>query len=447
MLLAFTLPVVALIVLSAPLTAELGEDRSTRSLARAIAAEHPADIEVVGIEVMPPSLAFYLGRPLALASADGDPLRSNYLLRRYESLVDIAPTLRSPAWLAEVLLDCATPRLFLVDQRHETTHRRSRDARTPPDLRDRSLQGLRRLRGAERSARRAQRDRARDREERRMSERRAPDGPNYSVVVPFFNESGNASALVAEIEATMEALGASWELLMVDDGSRDGTGELLAAAARRRPELRHLRLPQNRGQAAALDAGLRRARGKVLITMDGDGQNDPADIPALLELLGSADMVVGIRAGRRDSWLRRAMSRLANSIRGRLLDDRMQDSGCALKAFRAEVVDTLLPLKTLYSFMPALARAGGFRLAEHPVRHRPRLAGRSSYGFVTFLWRPALDLLGVWWLRQRTFARRGVEVEELGARGNSDDPAPSATADQTPPQALPEGGASGPRFG
>lgn len=249
-----------------------------------------------------------------------------------------------------------------------------------------------------------------------MSEPRLPVEPVYSVVVPFYNEVGSAPALIAEIEAAMDALGEPWELLMVDDGSRDATGELLAAAAARRPELRYLCLQRNRGQAAALDAGLRRARGAVLITMDGDGQNDPADIPALLALLDPADMVVGIRAGRRDGWLRRAMSRLANSIRGRMLDDRMRDSGCALKVFRAEVASSFLPLKTLYSFMPALARAGGFRLAEHPVRHRPRVAGQSSYGFVAFLWRPALDLLGVWWFRKRSFARRDVELEEPDLR-------------------------------
>jgi len=235
------------------------------------------------------------------------------------------------------------------------------------------------------------------------------------VVVPFFDEEENAPGLLAEIEAAMDALGAPWELLMVDDGSRDRTGAQLAAAAARRPELRYLRLPVNRGQAVALDAGLRRARGEILITLDGDGQNDPADIPALLARLDAADMVVGIRVGRRDSWLRRAMSRLANAVRGRLLADGMQDSGCALKVFRAEVVDALLPMRTLYSFMPALARAGGFRLAEIPVRHRPRGGGRSSYGLGAFLWRPTLDLFGVWWLRHRTFARRDVLVDEDAA--------------------------------
>ena len=245
-----------------------------------------------------------------------------------------------------------------------------------------------------------------------MSQPPAAAEPVYSVVVPFYNEAETAADLIAEIERAMQSLGAPWELLMVNDGSRDATGEILQKAAIAHAHYRHLRLPKNRGQAAALGAGLHRARGRFVVTMDGDGQNDPADIPALVALLEAADMVVGIRTGRRDSFLRRAMSKFANAIRGRLLDDRMQDSGCALKVFRREVVPVLLPLKTLYSFMPALAKAGGFRLAELPVHHRSRQGGKSSYGFVAFLWKPAVDLVGVWWFRKRSFALRGVEVEE-----------------------------------
>ena len=188
--------------------------------------------------------------------------------------------------------------------------------------------------------------------------------PVYSVVVPFYNEAETAAALIAEIGQAMAALGEPWELLMVNDGSRDTTGEILQQAAAAHANHRYLRLPKNRGQAAALSAGMQRARGRFVVTMDGDGQNDPADIPALAALLDGADMVVGIRAGRRDSWLRRSMSKFANAIRGRLLDDRMQDSGCALKVFRREVVPVLLPLKTLYSFMPALAKAGGYKVGE-----------------------------------------------------------------------------------
>jgi glycosyltransferase involved in cell wall biosynthesis len=248
-----------------------------------------------------------------------------------------------------------------------------------------------------------------------LSDKRPRAGPVYSVVVPFYNEAETAADLLAEIERAMQSLGEPWELLMVNDGSRDATGEILERAAATHAHYRHLRLPKNRGQAAALGVGMHRARGRFVVTMDGDGQNDPADIPALLPLLAgsdAADMVVGIRAGRRDSFVRRAMSKFANAIRSRLLDDRMQDSGCALKVFRREVVPVLLPLKTLYSFMPAMAKAGGFRLAELPVNHRPRQGGTSSYGFVAFLWKPAVDLVGIWWFRKRSFALRGVEVEE-----------------------------------
>ncbi|MCA1732071.1 MAG: glycosyltransferase family 2 protein [Acidobacteria bacterium] len=266
-----------------------------------------------------------------------------------------------------------------------------------------------------------------------MSPSSPPAAPVYSVVVPFYNEAEAAALLIAEIERAMQSLGEPWELLMVNDGSRDATGEILQQAAGSHANYRHLRLPKNRGQAAALAVGLERARGRFVVTLDGDGQNDPADIPALLPLLDSADMVVGIRGGRRDSWLRRAMSKFANAIRGRLLDDRMQDSGCALKVFRREIVPVLLPLKTLYSFMPAMAKAGGFRLAELPVNHRPRQGGTSSYGFVAFLWKPAVDLVGVWWFRKRSFALRGVEVEELDEGIRRAGPAGTEPSPRRPP--------------
>ena len=137
--------------------------------------------------------------------------------------------------------------------------------------------------------------------------------------------------------------------------------------------------------------------------MDGDGQNVPADIPRLVGRLGDADMVAGIRGQRRDRRLRRVMSRIANGIRGLVLGDGMTDSGCALKAFRREVVDSFLPMRTLYSFMPALAVAAGFKVVQETVQHRERRAGVSKYGLLVMLWRPALDMLGVWWWRHRRF--------------------------------------------
>jgi hypothetical protein len=135
--------------------------------------------------------------------------------------------------------------------------------------------------------------------------------------------------------------------------------------------------------------------------MDGDGQNVPADVPRLLARLAAADMVVGVRVDRADAFVRRAVSRLANRIRARVLRDGVRDTGCALKAFRREVAAEFIPIASLYSFMPALAVAAGFRVVEEPVRHRPRRRGASKYGLRIFLWRPALDMLGVWWFASR----------------------------------------------
>ncbi|HVS12961.1 MAG TPA: glycosyltransferase family 2 protein [Thermoanaerobaculia bacterium] len=256
----------------------------------------------------------------------------------------------------------------------------------------------------------------------------AGGGPELSVVIPFYDEEAAVGALLDELYAVLAALDRSWEIVAVDDGSSDATPEILAAHARRRQELRVLRAPANRGQAAALWAGLRAARAEVIVTLDGDGQNDPADIPRLLDALGDAAMVVGIRRDRRDSALRRVLSRLANAVRGRLLGDRLHDGGCALKVLRREVIATLVPIRTLYSFLPALATAAGFEVRELEVRHRPRRGGASSYGLRVFLWRPLVDMLGVLWLRRRRFPPPDhAEV----------DPRPPASAPASPPADRP----------
>jgi dolichol-phosphate mannosyltransferase len=160
---------------------------------------------------------------------------------------------------------------------------------------------------------------------------------------------------------------------------------------------------------------MRMASSDLVVTLDGDGQNDPVDIAALLARLDEtgADMVAGVRVNRNDSWLRRRMSRIANRVRQWILRDGVTDTGCGLKAFRREVVDAFLPMRTLYSFMPALAVAGGYRVIEQPVRHRARKLGQSKYGLGVMLWRPLLDLLGVWWFTRRRFA---AQVEDGAAR-------------------------------
>jgi glycosyltransferase involved in cell wall biosynthesis len=234
----------------------------------------------------------------------------------------------------------------------------------------------------------------------------AEEDLRYSLVVPFFNESGCAAALLREITAVMQGLGAAYEVILVNDGSTDATAAILRGYVAENPVFRLLDIAANRGQAAALYAGLMLARAPVVITMDGDGQNDPRDVPALLDELRGKDMVVGVRVDRQDAWWRRAMSRVANRIRRRILRDGVDDSGCALKVFRREVIDALLPIATLYSFMPAMAVAGGFAVVQRPVAHRSRTAGASSYGIRSFFWRPIVDTAGMWWFTRRSFAVR-----------------------------------------
>jgi glycosyltransferase involved in cell wall biosynthesis len=231
-----------------------------------------------------------------------------------------------------------------------------------------------------------------------------------AVVIPFYDEEENVAPLLAELRPVLEGLARPYQVLLVDDGSRDATAARLRAGAAGWPEARVLALERNTGQANALLRGIRAAQAPILVTLDGDGQNDPADIPRLLDGLKDADMVAGVRTERNDSALRRWMSRTANRVRARLLGDGLRDSGCALKAFRREVVDAFLPIRTLYSFMPALAVGAGFRVVEAEVRHRPRTRGDSKYGLRVMLWRPLVDLIGVkWFLSRRIPAGSGAE--------------------------------------
>ena len=225
--------------------------------------------------------------------------------------------------------------------------------------------------------------------------------PYFSIVIPAYNEEDVVGELLDELRTFLGTWRSDYELLMIDDGSSDRTAEIIGNRFANWSQGQLVRLSRNCGQGAALYYGMKRACGQVVILMDGDGQNDPQDIPKVLAPLDRVDMVVGVRVDRRDSFTRRTMSRLANAARSRILRDGVADTGCGIKAFHRRVIDAFIPMRTLYSFMPALAISAGFTVDQVPVHHRPRSGGKSKYGVRQFLWRPLLDLIGVWWFSHR----------------------------------------------
>jgi len=198
-----------------------------------------------------------------------------------------------------------------------------------------------------------------------------------------------------------EALsGLDYEIVFVDDGSMDRTVSRIATA----PNIRLIRFEKNTGQSAAIYAGLQAVRGATAVLIDGDLQNDPADIPRLLaEIARGADLVCGYRAQRKDTLLKRLTSWIANSVRSRFTKDGVRDTGCTLKAMRRECVGALVPFKGMHRFIPALVKAAGYRLVEIPVNHRPRRFGQSKYGLSNRALRATIDMFGVRWLLSRRF--------------------------------------------
>jgi dolichol-phosphate mannosyltransferase len=222
--------------------------------------------------------------------------------------------------------------------------------------------------------------------------------PDVSVVVPLFNEEENVPILQRELEA---ALGDSnYEIIFVDDGSSDATIARIAQNER----VRVLPFSKNAGQSAAMYAGLHAARGAVAVLIDGDLQNDPADIPRLIrEIDAGADLVCGYRAVRKDTTVKRLTSRIANFVRSRFTKDGVRDTGCTLKAMRRECVEALVPFKGMHRFIPALVKGAGYKLVEAPVNHRPRKFGVSKYGLGNRAVRATVDMFGVRWLLSRQF--------------------------------------------
>ncbi|MCH9012567.1 MAG: glycosyltransferase family 2 protein [Proteobacteria bacterium] len=229
--------------------------------------------------------------------------------------------------------------------------------------------------------------------------------PELSVVVPVHDEAANIAPLIAEIDA---ALGGriEFEIVYVDDGSGDASAEELARARRRHPRLKVLRHRAQCGQSAALGTGIAAARAEWIATLDGDGQNDPADILSLVEARDESGdpnlrMIAGVRRKRRDSPLRRLSSRIANAVRRRVLRDATTDTGCGLKLFRREAYLALPAFDHMHRFLPALIKRGGGAVLEVPVGHRPRRAGASHYGMLNRAWIGLVDMLGVAWLQRR----------------------------------------------
>jgi dolichol-phosphate mannosyltransferase len=237
--------------------------------------------------------------------------------------------------------------------------------------------------------------------------------PEISLVIPVYNEEENLPVLHGEIQEAMAGVDRPYEVIYVDDGSTDRSPAVLSDLARQDPRVRILRQRRNSGQSAALDAGFRFARGEVIVTLDADLQNDPADIPRLLERIGEHDVVSGVRARRQDSWVRRVSSRIANGIRNRVTHESVTDVGCTLRAARAEYLRRIPVFNGMHRFLPTLLRMEGARVTEVPVNHRPRLHGEPKYNIRNRIWRALLDLFGVRWLQTRWVDRRISEEIEV----------------------------------
>jgi dolichol-phosphate mannosyltransferase len=237
---------------------------------------------------------------------------------------------------------------------------------------------------------------------------------DLSVVIPVYNEEDNLPLLWPELRGVLEESGVSFEVVFVDDGSHDRSAEIIRSLRDADPRVRLVRLKANAGETAATDAGFKAARGQRVVTMDADLQNDPRDIPALLQRLDQWDAATGWRVtrGDGDSVVRRWSSRLANTIRNWLSDESIHDSGCTFRAFRRECLRELVLYRGFHRFIPTLLRMRGYRVVEVPVGNRPRRFGRSKYGVLNRVFVSFVDLLVVRWMKNRQL--RYEIAEDLG---------------------------------
>jgi len=238
--------------------------------------------------------------------------------------------------------------------------------------------------------------------------------PDLSVVIPVYNEEENLPPLWEELRGVLDGLGLAFEVVFVDDGSRDRSAEIIRGFREADRRVRLVRLKANAGETAATDAGFKAARGTWVVVMDADLQNDPRDIPALLSHLDTWDAVTGwrVKRGEGDGWLRRVSSRVANGVRNRLSDEAIQDSGCTFRAYRRECLRDLVLYRGFHRFVPTLLKMRGYRVLEVPVNHRPRRFGRSKYGVMNRALIAFADLLVVRWMKSRIL--RYEVAEDLG---------------------------------
>lgn len=223
----------------------------------------------------------------------------------------------------------------------------------------------------------------------------------YSVVIPLKNEEDNIIDLINELEPIMNALNTPWELICIEDGSTDRTRAILKYLLPLKPFLRVLCFSRNFGQSSAFDAGFKAARGEYVITMDGDRQNDPADIPKLIEAIVDSDLVCGHRLHRQDPWTKKITSLLANAIRSRLCRDGVNDTGCSLKIYRTQCLRHITMYQGMHRFLPALFSIAGLRVKEIPVNHRERVKGVTKYNFFNRSFNTIADMWAVRWMRSR----------------------------------------------
>ena len=235
---------------------------------------------------------------------------------------------------------------------------------------------------------------------------------NISVLAPAYNERDCLADLCHCLDQTLAKMGKSYEIIIADDSSTDDSLEILKGLKKEISALRVLTLSERSGQTGAMEAGFRAARGKYVVTIDADLQNDPADIPAMIEILEQdrADMVTGHRHKRQDSWLRRVSTKIANGVRNRLTHETIADSACSLKAYKREIVPTLKLFDGLHRFLPTIVRMNGFRVMEIPVNHRPRTRGQAKYGMWNRVFRALRATFVVRWMQRHTL---NYEVKEL----------------------------------